>query len=150
MPNLDTLDTLFVIVAFATQAILIIHFAIRKWAFDTTMRYGWIVYAIFIPAVVLSIILWMGGKPWYLWLAGILHTVWALFGLTVEFILKITDWRSPVRWSILIPYVGLYLAFLMFYWWPLGTIWRPLWYIYAVLFVAGTVLNVTSHRKSDT
>jgi hypothetical protein len=34
----------------------------------------------------------------------------------------------------------------MFYWWPLALISRPLWYIYAVLFIVSTVLNVSSHQ----
>jgi hypothetical protein len=43
------------------------------------------------------------------------------------------------------PYVFLYLATVMFYWWPLGLLSRPLWIIYAVLFVIATILNITSH-----
>jgi len=37
----------------------------------------------------------------------------------------------------------------MFYWWPLGLLWRPLWYVQAVLFVISTVLNAASHRGSQ-
>jgi hypothetical protein len=45
----------------------------------------------------------------------------------------------------MVPYVLLYLGTVMFYWWPLGLLSRPLWIAYAVLFVIGTGLNVTSH-----
>jgi hypothetical protein len=144
---MDTLDTLFVLSAFVIQGALLVHFSLRKWAFDVAMRFGWIVYALCVPIAALSAALWMGGKPWIFWLAGVLYTAWAIFGFTVEMILKITDWRSPIRLSIAVPYVGLYLASLMFFWWPLGLIRRPLWYIYAVLFAASTVLNVTSHKR---
>lgn len=149
MLGLDTRDTLFVISAFLIQIVLLIHFAIRKWAFDTAMRFGWIVYALCVPIAILSVVLWRGGKPWYIWLAGVLYTAWAIFGFTVEMILGITDWRSPIRWAIFAPYIATYLASLMFYWWPLGTIRRPLWYVYAVLFVITTVLNVTSHKSPN-
>jgi hypothetical protein len=147
MFGLDNLDTLFVLSAFSIQGVLLVHFALRKWVFDTAMRFGWIVYALCVPMAALSIALWVGGKPWYFWLAGVLYTAWALFGFTVEIILKITDWRSPIRWPVFIPYVGLYLASLMFFWWPLGLISRPFWYGYALLFVASTVLNLTSHKR---
>jgi hypothetical protein len=33
----------------------------------------------------------------------------------------------------------------MFYWFPLALIQRPLWFVYAVLFSASSVLNITSH-----
>lgn len=69
-----------------------------------------------------------------------------LYGYYVEYIRGI-EWRSPIRWSIGGLYLLLYLATVMFYWWPLATIYKPLWYVYAVLFVISTVLNTTSHRK---
>jgi hypothetical protein len=135
-----------VVWAFAFQAILIVHFALRKWAFARyTHRYGWLVYALSIPAVGVSIILLLGGMPWSFWLGGFIYLVWAAFGYVVEYV-KGIQWRNPPRWSILGPYVFLYLATVMFYWWPLGLIGRPLWYLYGVLFVVSTVLNVTSHR----
>jgi hypothetical protein len=33
----------------------------------------------------------------------------------------------------------------MFYWWPLAAIDRPLWFAYGALFLASTLLNLTSH-----
>jgi len=35
----------------------------------------------------------------------------------------------------------------MFYWWPLGLFSKPLWGVYAVLFIVSTILNVTSHKN---
>jgi hypothetical protein len=146
MSGLTALEVLFVVWAFAFQAILIVHFALRKWAFEPyTMKYGWLVYALSIPALGVSIILLLGGMPWSLWLGGFLYLIWAVFGYLVEYV-KGIQWRHPPRWSILAPYVFLYLATVMFYWWPLGLISRPLWYLYGVLFVLSTVLNLTSHR----
>jgi hypothetical protein len=55
MSGLDGLEVLFVIWAFLFQAVLIAHFSLRKWVFDTyTRQFGWLVYAMSIPAVVIS------------------------------------------------------------------------------------------------
>lgn len=146
MPSLDCLELSFVFWAFLFQIILIVHFALRKWRFDTAMRYGPLVYALSIPAAALSISLFASGKTWSLWLGGLIYLVWAIFGFSVEYIQKI-EWRDPPRWAIFGPYIFLYLATVMFYWWPLAPISKPLWFVYAVLFVISTLLNATSHRK---
>ena len=61
---------------------------------------------------------------------------------------KHIEWRSPMRWPVGGPYLLLYLATVMFFWWPLAIIYKPLWYINTVLFIVSTVLNATSHRKT--
>jgi hypothetical protein len=146
MFGLDDLEVLFVVWAFLFQIVLIIHFALRRWSFDIIAHYGWITYALSIPAVVVSIILLLGGQAWPMWLGGFIYLIWAIFGFTVEFVRGI-EWRNPIRWTILVPYLVLYLATVMFYWWPVGLISRPLWYVFAGLFIASTVLNITSHRR---
>jgi len=143
--NIDTLNRLFIYWAFFLQTTFCIHFAIRKLLMESyTMRYGWIIYALCIPAAVISVILLQAGKSWSFWLGGFLFVVYAAFGFWIDYVAKI-PFRNPVRLSILIPYVILYLATFMFYWWPLGLIQRRLWFIYGILFILGTVLNVISH-----
>lgn len=145
MSKLDNLDKLFVVWAFFFQIVLIVHFAIRKRFFESyTLKYGWIVYALCIPAVVISIILLRGGKSWSFWLGGFLFLLYAAFGYWIDYVMKI-QWRNPLRIKIMIPYVFLYLSTVMFYWWPLGILSRPLWFAFAILFVIGTILNITSH-----
>ena len=145
MAKMDNLDKLFVVWAFVVQIALIIHFAIRKTFFESyTVKYGWVVYALCIPAVVISIILLRGGKSWSFWLGGFLFLLFAAFGYWVDYMAQI-QFRNPLRLSIAFPYVFLYLATVMFYWWPLGLLDRPLWFVYGLLFVIATVLNVTSH-----
>ncbi|HSG45178.1 MAG TPA: hypothetical protein VLA72_18695 [Anaerolineales bacterium] len=145
MAKLDNLDKLFIIWTFLFQILLILHFAIRKPLFESyTVKYGWIIYSLCIPAVVISIILFYGGKNWSFWLGGFLFLLFATFGYWVDYVVQI-QFRSPFRPSIAIPYVFLYLATAMFYWWPLGLLSRPLWFVYAILFVIATILNVTSH-----
>jgi len=116
MFGLDNLDTLFVIWAFFLQIILIIHFAIRKPFFETyTKKFGWIVYALCIPAAVISIILLLGGKSWSFWFGGFLFLIYAAYGYWIDYI-KGIQWRNPLRKDIMFPYVTLYLGTVMFYW----------------------------------
>ena len=143
--NLDQLDKLFVVWAFLFQIVLIVHFAVRKPFFESyTKKFGWIVYALCIPAAAISIILLRGGKPWSFWLGGFLFVAYAAFGYWVDFVAQI-QFRNPLRLSIILPYVFLYLATVMFYWWPLWPLSRPLWFLYTILYVIATVLNIKSH-----
>lgn len=144
----QSLEILFVFWSFLFQLILIIHFALRKWRFELALHYGWIVYALSIPASAISITLLLNGQSSYLWLGGFIYLIWAAFGYWVEYVRQI-EWRSSVRWPILGPYITLYLATVMFYWWLLAVIYKPLWYAYALLFIASTILNVTSHQNKS-
>jgi hypothetical protein len=68
MIKLDNLVKLFIVWAFFLQIALIVHFALRKPFFESyTLRYGWIIYALCIPAIIISIILLRGGKSWAFW-----------------------------------------------------------------------------------
>jgi len=145
LQNLNPMDFLFVLWAFFYQIVLIIHFAVRKRFFESyTLKYGWLVYALCIPGVIISMILLLGGKSWSFWLGGILLLIFSLYGYYVDYIKKI-EWRNPIKKSIFLPYVFWYLATIMFYWWPLALISKPLWFVYAVLYVIATVLNIRSH-----
>ena len=144
MSGLDRFDNLFVVTAFFIQIVLLIFFALRKWMFDTAMQLGWIVYALAVPALIISVLLLMNGKSWYFWLGGFLYTAWAILGYIVD-VARPVAWRSPVYWPVFIPYVLLYLSTMMFYWFPVGNVYRPLWFVYAVLFVISTILNISSH-----
>lgn len=145
LAGLDNLEVLFVVWAFLFQLVLIAHFSLRKWNFSIIVKWGWVVYVLGAPAVIVSILLLLGGKPWSLWAGGFIHLVWSVYGYTVEYVRKV-HWRNPIRWQVLGPYMFLYFATIMFYWWPLGLLLRPLWYVYAVLFVVSTFLNLTSHK----
>jgi hypothetical protein len=147
MSGLDDHQILFVLSAFLFQAVLIVHFALRKWRFPLAMRYGPTVYALGIPAAGASLWLLLGGASWSFWLGGFIYLIWGIYGYTVEYIQKI-EWRSPIRISIFAPYIFLFLATAMFYWWPLALVSKSLWYVYALLFILSTALNVTSHKGS--
>lgn len=145
MQTMNHTNRVFVGWAFTYQVILIIHFALRKRFFaDYTMKYGWLVYALCIPAVIVSIIQLRDGGRWSFWLGGFLCAAFSLFGYWVDYIQQI-QWRSPIYIPVMIPYVLLYLGMIMFYWWPLALIDRRCWFIYAGLFILSTALNVMSH-----
>lgn len=148
MAGAVSLNALFAITSFLFQFILIIHFALRKWRFTVAIRYGWLVYLLSIPAAAVSTILLLGGVAWSFWLGGFLYLAWAVYGYIVEYGKKI-EWRSPIRWPVFGPYILLYLATVMFYWFPLALIDKSLWYGYAVLFVISTFLNITSHKDTS-
>lgn len=147
MTGNGSLETLYVVTAFLFQLILIIHFALRKWRFDVALRSGWIVYLLSVPAALVSVILLLGGMTWSFWLGGFLYFAWAAYGYSVEYVKKI-EWRSPVRWSVFGPYLVLYLATVMFYWWPLALIDKSWWYVYTLMFIISTFLNITSHKDT--
>lgn len=143
--SLDNLDRLYVVWAFIFITVFILHFAVRKPLFEGyTLKYGWIVYALCIPSAIVSLILLIGGKSWYFWLAGFLFVAYAAFGYWVDYVAQI-QFRNPIKLTILLPYVFLYLATVMFYWWPLARLSKPLWFVYTILFVIATLLNITSH-----
>ena len=148
MIEMSPAEALFVAWALLFQVILIIHFALRRWRFGVEMRYGPLVYALGIPAAALSLFLLAAGEPWYRWIGGFLYLAWGTFGYYVEYVREV-QWRSPIRWEVFDPYICLFLASVMFYWWPLALISRPLWYVGAVLSAVSTALNATSHKRPE-
>ena len=145
MLKLNSLDRLFIGWAFLLQIVLIGHFAIRKILFESyTLKFGWIVYALCLPALVVSILILRGGKSWSYWIGGFLYFLFACVGYWIDYVAKI-EFRSPFRADVGLPYIVLYLASVMFYWWPLANLRRPLWWAYGVLFIVATALNLTSH-----
>jgi hypothetical protein len=145
---LNTYEYIYVAWAVLFQILLIVHFSLRKWRFGIVERYGWSFYALGIPALAISIILFASGMSWSFWLGGVLQFVWSGFGYYVEFVRKIR-WRNPPYWRVLWPYVTLYLATNMFYWWPQGLLDRRLWFAYGGLFILSTILNGTSHHLDE-
>ncbi len=147
MNSFSTPEIVYIATAFSFQVILICHFALRKRHYEMAIRWGKIVYAAGIPAALICVYLLSSGMSWYFWLGGILYLVWASYGYYVEYIRQI-EWRSPVRWAVPWPYINLYLATVMFYWWPLALLYKPLWYFQTILFLVSTFMNVISHQHT--
>jgi len=103
LQNLDQLDMLFVLWAFLYQIVLIIHFAVRKSFFNQyTLKFGWLVYALCIPGLIISVIILLGGKSWSFWLGGFLLLIFSGFGFYIDYIKKI-EWRKPINKSVMFP-----------------------------------------------
>ena len=142
---MDASDRLFIVTAFLIQLVLLAYFVFRKVNFDAALQWGWIVYAMAVPALVVTFVMIRAGKPWVFWVGGLLFTAWAILGYIVD-IARPVAWRSPPLLPVFIPYVLLYLGAQMFYWFPVGMLERSLWYLFAFLFVVSTYFNVTSHN----
>jgi hypothetical protein len=140
----NVLQTLFALSALLIQTLLALNFAARRWWPHLERRWGWLVYAMSLPGLVLGVLFWVNNQPWYYWLATLLFATWAALGYTVD-ILRPINWRSPPRWAIFIPYVTLYIAAQFAFWIPLWFIGIGYWVIYAVLYTVSTVLNIASH-----
>ena len=97
-----------------------------------------------VPYIDVSLVLLIEGKSWSFWLGGFLYLIFAVYGYWIDYH-KAIPWRKPLRKEVMFPYVTLYLASIMFYWWPLAVLYRPLWYVFGFLFVISTILNITSH-----
>lgn len=71
MSGLDSLDILFLAWGLFFQIVRIVHFILRKRAFEAcVMRCGRIVYVLAVPAVAISAAILSGGKAWSFWLGA--------------------------------------------------------------------------------
>ncbi|HET7420766.1 MAG TPA: hypothetical protein VFL27_10320 [Candidatus Dormibacteraeota bacterium] len=139
----------FVAFALASQAILFVYFAARRWRPRSAERYGWLAYAFGATGLAVGAAIALGGGSWRLYAGPLLFTAWAAFGAWADLLAR-TEWRRPVRWSVFGPYVLLYLAAQMFLWWPMWEEWRMGWAVYLVLFVGSTALNLAGHARGAT
>lgn len=148
MDTSDLLLALYVSFAFLVQALLIINFAARNWRPAIEQTYGWIIYGLGAPSVVLGAFMLVEDQPWFFVLPPFLYFVWAIFGYVVD-LWRPVSWRMPPRWSIFVPYVGLFAASLLVFWgsmWSIGTIY---WIAFGVMYVIHTTLNIYSHRRKS-
>ena len=134
-----------------SQALLVVYFAARRWSPRIAERFGWLAYAFAGLGILLGGWLLLGGQSWRLYVGPILLALWAILGTVVD-LWRGVEWRTPIRWSVFIPYVALYFWAQMFLWWPLWDVNRTLWACFLVLFAANTVLNLgghLDHERSD-
>lgn len=148
MMTADTLQSLFVGFAFVIQLLLIINFAARNWKPSLERTYGWLIYAMGMPGVILGILFVVGDRPWQVVAAPFVYSIWAAFGYFVDRHQPI-QWRSPPRWSVFVPYVGLFMASQFVFWIPLWYTGLAYWIAYAGMYFLNTGLNIYVHRKSE-
>jgi len=129
------------------QFVLILNFAARNGKPSLEREYGGVVYAMGVPAVILGMLFLVANQPWYVVTAPFLYWVWAAFGYYVDRYRPI-EWRTPPRWSVFVPYVGLFVASQFSFWIPLWVVGLAYWMAYAALYSVNTGLNIYSHRRS--
>jgi D-alanyl-D-alanine carboxypeptidase len=140
---------LFVVFGFLVQVLLVVDFTARLWRPMLERRYGWLIYALGLPAAVTVAFLLLNGAPWYEPLAFGLFTAWTAFGATVDY-LRPVPWRTPPFWPVFLPYVGLFMAGLFAFWIPLWYVGIEVWAAFGILYLLHTTLNIASHRRSRT
>lgn len=133
----------------ASQAVLVLFFAARRWRPQMAERYGWMAYAFAGLGLPLGVRLIVAGQSWRLFVGPLLLALWAALGAAVDLWWRI-EWRTPIRWGVFVPYVALYFWAQMFLWWPLWDLSRVAWAGFSVLFVANTALNIQGHFGGDT
>jgi hypothetical protein len=139
--------SLYVAFAFISQALLLFNFAALLWKPDLQKKWGWIVYASGLIALPLGVLLLASHLPWYFGFACVLFAGWAFFGYSVD-ILRPVQWRKPIRWSIFLPYVFLYICAQFAFWIPLWFLWQGYWILYALLYAISTGLNISTHFRA--
>jgi hypothetical protein len=140
------MEFLFIAFAFLSQILLILNFAARNWKPVFERRYGWITYAMGVPALILGIVFLLDGQPGSYVFAPFTYAAWAAFGATIDLIRPVS-WRSPTRWSVFIPFVLLFMIAQFAFWIPLWSIGIAYWIVYTLMYALNTALNLNSHRR---
>jgi hypothetical protein len=164
----------FAVFGIGSQVVLVAYFAARRWSPRIGRRFGWLAYAFAGLGLPLGVWLLFSGQSWRLYVGPILLALWATLGAVVDLWRRV-EWRptlsarpgddlrtrtavdlrrgvgqrTPIRWSVFIPYVALYFWAQMFLWWPLWHVNRAAWALFLVLFVANTALNLPGHFVED-
>jgi hypothetical protein len=148
---MDGSEIAFVAFGLVWQAALLAFFVARRWRPALTDGLGVVAYSIGGLGLPLAAWLVLAEPPfWRLAIGPFLAAGWALLGWWVD-LHRPRPWRGPpIRWNVLVPYVGLYFWAQMFLWWPLWDIERAAWVAFLVLFVGNTTLNLVGHRRSAT
>ena len=142
---MDTWTLTFVAFGLLSQVGLLLYFAARRWRPDLERRWGWVIYALGLPAAGVALLGSVtGARPEHVLAFG-LFAAWTAFGALVDLRLRI-EWRNPVRPGIFAAYVGLFTLAQFAFWVPLWWIGRELWLFFAAVYAVQTTVNVLGHR----
>ncbi len=147
MSNTDPLLIGYVVFGFAFQSLLTLNFAARNWRPQLERQYGWIIYALGLIALAIGVLMLIDQRVWYFVAAPLSLALWAAYGFRVD-VWRPIAWRSPPRWSIFGPYVGLFVASLLLYWASMWAVGVGYWIAFGVMYLLHTALNVYSHRRN--
>ncbi len=143
-----TTMVLFASFAIVAQCLLVAYFLDRRLKTGAADRYGWIVYAMGVPGLLLAVLIIADGDTVRWWLGPLLFAVWGAYGFAIDNVFKI-PWRGPIDWPVFIVYVALFTAAQVMLWIPLWFVHPALWGVYAVLFGVSTGLNILGHVRAE-
>ncbi len=145
MSTLNNYEVVFISAAFLYQFLLLLNFVGRNFRPVLERKYGWILYALSVPALITGGIYLLAGQPWYYILALALFALWGGFGYYIDIYRKV-KWRNPTRAAVMIPYVVLYMGSQFAFWIPLWYLGMTYWWVFTGFYAVNTVLNIVGHR----
>lgn len=148
MPELNNHHIAFAIFSITSLILLIVLFISRVKKPVIEKRFGWIIYAVGIPAFIMAVMFIINGEVWYFILPLLIYCCWALFAAIVD-IWKPVQWREPKYLPIFIPYVVLFIITMTGLWVPLWFINPVLWIVFATLYVCLMILVFISHKQAS-
>ena len=77
MNGSELLQALCVAFAFLLQALLTFNFTARNWKPEIEGTYGWIIYALGVPSLILGILMLVDNQRWFFVVPSFLYSVWA-------------------------------------------------------------------------
>lgn len=141
-------EFVFVGFAYLIQVLLIFNFIARNWKPELERRHGWMIYALGILSAGMCLLYWINDQPWYLTLGFGVYALWAAYGFYIDQYREI-NWRELRIYSIMIPYVGLFIVCQFVFWIPMWSFGLGYWIAYSVMYALNTALNLYSHRLLD-
>jgi hypothetical protein len=105
-------------------------FLSRVWtgsrAINHLLGYGIVVLAA--PATVALVALVRAGAGWRQWIGAAVYLAFVVFMVVVEYVLRV-EFRSPVRYGILVPYLLLFFGSILLMGLPMFRMDRRLWLV---------------------
>lgn len=89
---------------------------------------GWVIIALAIPAILALAAFWKQGTGWFQWIGLVVFLAFLVLLVSVEYIWP-TEFRSPVRPAILVPYLTLFFGSILLMGLPMFQIDRRLWLV---------------------
>jgi hypothetical protein len=116
-------------------------FLSRVWTGNRAINHllGYVIIALAVPAAVALVAFLRAGAGWRQWIGPAVYLAFVVFMVAVEYVWPV-EFRSPVRTSILVPYLLLFFGAILLMGLPMFHMDRKLW----LVTVATTVLLLGS------
>jgi len=112
---------------------------IRTGSMELNHRLGYAIIALAVPAAAALVGFVRAGAVWRLWIGPAVYLAFVAVELVVDYVSP-TEFRSPARPEVLVPYLALFFGAILLMGVPMFRVNRPLW----LVTVATTVLLLGS------